>query len=262
MSRMTGKRALVTGAASGIGRAICQSFAREGAGLVITDINTAAGEALAAELGAAFVPQNVTEEAQWDAVIAAAEQRLGGLDTLINNAGCGALSESGDDPEHTPLAHWRQVMDVNLQGVFLGCRAALPAIRRAGGGAIVNLSSVAAVMATPFITAYGASKAGVRQLTMSVAQYGAQGRPHVRCNSLHPGQIMTPMLEGLFERTASANEVSADAVKAEFLQQIPMGEFGEPEDVAAAALYLASDEARYITGTQLFIDGGMQIMHR
>ncbi|RMF07908.1 MAG: SDR family oxidoreductase, partial [Alphaproteobacteria bacterium] len=143
--------------------------------------------------------------------------------------------------------------------VFLGCRAAIPAIKRAGGGSIINMSSIAALVATPFLTAYGASKASVRQLTMSVAMHCAQTGTRIRCNSVHPGQIRTPMHDALIREVAAKQGISQDEASAAFLSRIPMGEYGEPDDIAYAVLYLASDESKHVTGAQLVVDGGMQI---
>ncbi|MFZ5609842.1 MAG: glucose 1-dehydrogenase [Pseudomonadota bacterium] len=258
MGRVSGKIAIVTGAASGIGKAIAGLLAREGADVVMTDLDARAGRAAAETMGAIFMPQDVTDEARWQEVVAKVERRFGALHILVNNAGIGD-AQGGVSPEDTSLADWRRVQEVNVEGVFLGCKAAIPAMRRASGGSIVNMSSIAALVATPFITAYGASKAAVRQLTMSVALHCAQTGSRIRCNSVHPGQVLTPMLEGLFHAHGESEGIGFEAAKAAFRARIPLGEFAVPEDIAHGVLYLASDEARHVTGAQLVIDGGMRI---
>ncbi|MCG8443720.1 MAG: SDR family oxidoreductase [Caulobacterales bacterium] len=255
--RLSGKVALITGGVGGIGAAMTRAFVREGAHVATTDINEEGGRALAGETGAAFLRQDVREEEAWAVVVADVQRRFGALHILVNNAGTGALAAEGDDPEHTPLDHWKMVQDINLTGAFLGCKAAIPAIRAAGGGAIVNVASLATYVGTPFASSYGAAKAGIAQLSKTVALYGAQ--MGVRCNSLHPGQIDTPMLRGLFDRIAKDDGISPEDAKAGLLSQVPMGVLGRPEDVAYAAVYLASDESRYVTGAEFLIDGGVAI---
>jgi NAD(P)-dependent dehydrogenase (short-subunit alcohol dehydrogenase family) len=234
---------------------------REGAQLIISDINEAAGREAAAKLGADFIAQDVSQEAQWVQHLDDIKQRYGGLDILVNNAGING--ENGMTPETATIEDWRRVQAINVESVFFACKHALPLMRESGGGSIVNISSIAAVVATPFITAYGASKAAVRQLTMSVASHGAapvespQGR--VRCNSVHPGQMRTPMLEALYEQNSAATGMSIAEIEAGFVSRIPMGELGTPEDIANMVLFLASDESRYITGGQFMVDGGMQL---
>lgn len=258
MGRVTGKVCIVTGGGSGLGRATVELLAREGATVVSADVNGDAGRAAAAEIGVEFRHHDVRVEQSWVELVAGVRERHGALHVLVNNAGVGEAA-AGSTPVTTTLAQWEQVWAVNATGVFLGCKHAVPAIAASGGGAIVNMSSIAALLATPFATAYGASKAAVRQLTMSVAMYCATARNGVRCNSVHPGQIRTPMLEGLFRDFGNAVGISATEMEAQFLGKIPMGEFGQPADIAQAVLYLASDESRHVTGTQLVVDGGMQI---
>jgi len=258
MARVKGRIAIVTGGASGLGRATAARLVEEGALVTITDVNHDAGARAGDEIGAAFTPQDVTDETRWAALIAQVSERYGGLDILVNNAGIGD-GMGTTTPETTTLELWRRVMAVNLDGVFLGCKHAIPVMARSGGGSIVNLSSIAALVATPFLTAYGVSKAGVRQLTMSVALHCAQAGYKVRCNSVHPGQIVTPMYETGIRDVAAGLGAPLKAVKAEFLKKIPLGEFGQPEDIANAVLYLASDEAKHVTGAQLVVDGGMEL---
>lgn len=257
MGRMDGKVCIVTGGASGLGQATAALLAREGGKVISADVNEEAGRVAAAAIGAEFRRHDVRSEQAWADLVAGVQARHGALHVLVNNAGIGEAA-AGTTPVNTTLAQWEQVLAVNATGVFLGCRAGVPAIAASGGGAIVNMSSIAALLATPFATAYGASKAAVRQLTMSVAIFCAQSRNGVRCNSVHPGQIRTPMLEGLFREFGAAAGVGADAMEAQFLAKIPQGEFGQPGDIAQAVLYLASDESRHVTGTQLVVDGGMQ----
>lgn len=258
MGRVQDKAALITGGAAGLGEAAAELLSREGAKVVITDIDEDKGEQTAKRLGCVFMKHDVSSEADWQRVIAATIVELGGLNVLVNNAGTAGGSEPAD-PEHTTLESWTRITTVNLNGVFLGCKHAIPAMRDSGGGAIINLSSVAALVATPFLTAYGASKAGVMQLTKSVALYCAQNGDKIRCNSVHPGQIATPMLQGLWSRISEEAGISTEEARAAFLAKIPIGEFAEAEDIAAAVLYLASEESKHVTGTQLVVDGGMTL---
>ncbi len=259
MGRVSGKVAIVTGGASGLGAATARLLAQEGATVVVTDIQEDLGQALATEIGATFLRQDVADEARWDQVVTAVVQQHGGLHILVNNAGYeGPLDATS--PENTRLVDWQRVHRINVEGVFLGCRAAIPAMRKSGGGSIINLSSIAALMATPFITAYGASKAAVRQLTSSVAIHCAQNKDRIRCNSVHPGQIRTPMHDKLIRDTAAAHGITEAEAAAGFVARVPMGEFGEPNDIAYAVLYLASDESKHVTGTQIVVDGGMDVV--
>lgn len=256
MLRLGNKVALVTGGASGLGKAIAQRLASEGAHVVITDVQADLAEATAAELGCSSLVQDVSDEARWTEVIAEVERHHGVLEILVNNAGILGPTDALS-PENTRLADWRKVFSVNVDGVFLGCRAGIGAMRRSGrGGGIVNVSSIAGLFATPYATAYGATKATVRQLTKSVAQYCAQEKLNVRCNSVHPGTVRTPLFEMSLQQQAQARGTSLDVVIEEARQRIPLGDFTQPEDVAAAVAFLASDDARRITGEQLIIDGG------
>ncbi len=254
MSALTGKVAIVTGGASGLGLEIVRRFVEEGARVVSADIDNRAGQAAAAACGAEFVSLDVAREEHWVNAFERVSAEHGGVDILVNNAGIGA-GQGAATPDETSWRDWQRLLEVNAGGVFLGCKYALLNMRRSGGGAIVNMSSVAALVSTPFLTAYGASKAAVMQLTRSVAVYAA--KQNIRCNSVHPGQIETPMLQGLFEDLAAADNVEVAAVREQFLQRIPQGVFGSAGDIAAAVVFLASDQARHITGAQLSIDGGM-----
>lgn len=224
--------------------------------MVISDVQSAVGQAVATESGFIFLQQNVCDESRWAEVIGAIEERYSRLDILVNNAGMVGPTDL-INPENTRLADWKQIFAVNVEGVFLGCRAAIPALRRAGGGSIINISSVAGLLATPHATAYGASKAAVRQLTKSVAQYCAEEKLNIRCNSVHPGEVRTPLLEAVLETHARNRGVSVEQIATEVKAGIPLGDFALPEDIAAVVSFLASDDARHITGTDLVVDGGL-----
>lgn len=247
--RVAGKIALVTGGASGIGRAAAQRLAGEGATVVVTDRDGPGAAAVAAALGAPHVAAtlDVTDEAGWAAVVGEVVARHGRLDVLVNSAGIGRHG----DIESTTLADFRLMYRVNVEGTFLGCRAAVGAMK-AHGGAIVNLSSVAGLIGVPDLAGYCASKGAVRLLTKSVALHCAKHGYRIRCNSLHPSFIDTPMVD----RMAA---VGGDAArgKAKLEQAAPLGRLGHVDDVSAMILYLASDESRFVTGAELAIDGGL-----
>ncbi|MSO76375.1 MAG: glucose 1-dehydrogenase [Alphaproteobacteria bacterium] len=256
-SRLAGKVALVTGGASGLGQATARLFVAEGARVAVTDIDEPAGAAVAKSLGpsATFIRHDVTSEADWQAAIEATVAAFGGLHILVNSAGIGPFGNI----EETSFADWRRVHAVDLDGVFLGCKWALPAMARtcAGDGrkaAIVNISSVAGIIAGHNLVAYNSAKAGVRHLTKSVALHCArQGYP-IRCNSVHPAFIDTPILD--IHRARFGNERALEKLG----RQIPMGRVGQPEEVAYGILYLASDEASFTTASELVIDGGITAM--
>ncbi len=248
--RVAGKVALVTGAASGLGAAAARLLAAEGARVLVTDVQDEAGARVAAEIGEAarFRHLDVTSEAEWQAAIADAVAAFGKLDVLVNNAGIGLLA----DVEATSLDDWRRVHAVNLDGVFLGCKHALPALRQSGGGSIVNISSISGIVAGHNLAAYNSSKAAVRHLTKSVALSGARMRPPVRCNSIHPTFVDTPIVDALL--SAAPDPAAA---RRKLAAQIPLGSIGEPNDVAWAVVYLASDESKLMTGAELVLDGGL-----
>lgn len=256
--RLAGKVALVTGAAQGLGAAMARRFAGEGARVLLTDINEGGAAAVANAIGesAAALRHDVTSEAEWTAAVAFAQERFGGLHVLVNNAGIGSLGSVED----TSLEEWRRVHAIDLDGVFLGCKLALPAIaattaREGSRGSIVNISSIAGVVAGGNMAAYNSAKAAVRHLSKSVALHCARAGYAVTCNSVHPVFIDTPILDSMFDAGRDR-----DASLSKLGRQIPVGRVGEPDDVAYAALYLASDEAKFVTGAELYVDGGLSAM--
>lgn len=250
MGRLAGKRCVVTGGGQGIGAAIARAFAAEGGDVIVTDIDGAKAEAVAAETGGTALTLDVREEVHWDQLLTA----FPAFDVLVNNAGITGF-ESGavaHDPENASLDDWRAVHAVNLDGTFLGCRAAIRAMRKAGAGSIINISSRSGMIGIPAAAAYASSKAAVRNHTKSVALYCTQEGLDIRCNSIHPAAVMTPMWEPMLG-TGPDREANTAALVAD----IPQRRFGESEEVAALVLLLASDEARYMTGAELTIDGGI-----
>ena len=253
--RLSRQTALVTGGASGLGRAIAQRLSAEGAHVVITDVLGDIGRKCAAEDGYIFLEQDVCDEMRWETVVSEVEQRCGRLDILVNNAGVLGPVDSMN-PESLKLADWRRVFAVNVEGMMLGCRTAIRSMRRSGGGAIVNVASVAGLLASPHATAYGASKAVARHLTRTVAQYCAQEKLKIRCNAVCPGVVRTPLWELHAEEKARARGLSVEMIVEETRSTIPLGEFALPEDVAAAVSFLVSEDARQVTGAELHVDGG------
>jgi NAD(P)-dependent dehydrogenase (short-subunit alcohol dehydrogenase family) len=247
--RLAGKCAFVTGAASGLGRAMAQAFVAEGARVAIADIDEARGREAAAALGRAalFLAHDVTSEEDWQRNLDAALKAMGALHILVNNAGVGPRGTV----EQTSLADWRRVMAVNLDGPFLGCKYAIPLIAAAGGGSIINVSSVAGLIGARDSAAYCASKGGVRLLTKSVALHCAHRRNGIRCNSVHPVYTDTPMVEQMVEASREPSKI-----RAALAAMIPLGRLGTPEELAAMAVYLASDESRFVTGAEFVFDGG------
>jgi 3(or 17)beta-hydroxysteroid dehydrogenase len=249
MDRLKDKVALVTGGAQGIGKAIVRSFAAEGARVIIADIDPREGEALAAELpGAVFRRLDVADEGQWIAVLDSVVADFGRLDVLVNNAGITGRADAKNDPEHTTLEDWRRVMTVNTDGVFLGCKHAIRVMRPNRTGSIINMSSRSGLVGIPHQAAYAASKAAVRNHTKTVALYCAEEGLNIRCNSVHPAAILTPMWEAMLKDAADKEKVAAGT---------PLHRFGRPDEVAAVVLLLASDEATFITGSEFNIDGGV-----
>lgn len=248
--RLEGKVALITGGASGMGKVASALFAREGAKVVLTDVADDAGEATAREIrdagsDATYVHADVSNAAEVEAAVAATQERYGALTILYNNAGIFAADD--DSVTTTGEEVWHRTIDINLKGVFLGCKYGVPAMLESGGGSIVNVASFVALMgaAAPQI-AYTASKGGVLAMTREIAVEFA--RKGIRCNALCPGPIDTPLLQ----------ELLADPARRERrLVHIPMGRFGQAEELAKAALFLASDDSSYMTGSALVVDGGI-----
>lgn len=246
--RVSGKVIIVTGAAAGLGAAIAERLTGEGAAVVRTDI---AG-------GNGIVRQDVTDEAQWQDLVADVVKQHGRLDGLVNNAGI-ADGKGPPDPEAALAEDWRRIYTVNVEGVFLGCKYAIPAIAAAGGGSIVNMSSIGALVPTPFLSAYGASKAAVMHYSRTVALHCCEQGHAIRCNSVHPGQVRTPMHVELMARTAAELGLNDDQAAEAFLSKVPMKKWQEAVDIANGVLFLMSDESRFVTGTSLVIDGGMSL---
>lgn len=255
MGRVQDKVALVTGGAAGIGEAMVRMLAAEGAKVIVTDIQDGAGEAVAEDVAAAggealFLHHDVASETEWESVIARAIDRFGRLDIVVNNAGIAY----GSAPDEQTLEEWRRLMSINLDGVFLGTKHAIRAMKiykPQTMGSIVNLSSVEGIVGDPNLGAYNAAKGGVRIYTKSVALYCANNRLGIRVNSVHPGYIWTPMVESYLRQAGSV--VMGRRV---LDQKHPIGHVGEPDDIAYGVLYLASDEAKFVTGAELVIDGG------
>lgn len=244
--RLENKVALISGGARGIGAAQAKLFAREGAKIVIGDLLDAEGRQTEAEINETgaeclFVHLDVTDEESWRQAVSAVVGRFGKLDVLVNNAGIYRTHRV----EETTSEEWDLIFDINAKGVFLGTKHAIPEMRKAGGGSIINMSSIAGLIGSQDQSAYNASKGAVRLLTKSTAiQYAREG---IRANSIHPGTVESPMTEDL---------LSAGYYRQDRIDKTPLGRLGQPEDVAYGALYLASDESSFVTGSELVIDGG------
>ncbi|HEX8453453.1 MAG TPA: glucose 1-dehydrogenase [Longimicrobium sp.] len=253
MHRLQDKVALVTGAARGIGAAVAERFAAEGARVVLTDIRDEEGAATAARIGGEYLRLDVRREEDWDAAMAWTAERFGRLDVLVNNAGITGFEEGfvPHDPENATLEAWRAVHATNLDGVFLGCRAAIRLMRN-GGGSIVNVASRSGLVGIPAAAAYASSKAAVRNHTRTVALYCAEQGLGIRCNAIFPAAILTAMWEPML----GDGPDRADRMAA-LVRDTPLRRFGTPEEVAHAAVYLASDESAYTTGAELVLDGGL-----
>ena len=248
MGRLEGKAALISGGAQGQGESEVRLFAKEGAKIVFGDIIDAKGKKVEAEINEAggvakYVHLDVTDEKDWNSAAKLLSKLYGKLDILVNNAG---IAMAGKNLEEVTSEEWDRIQEVYSKGVFLGVKAALPYMKASGGGSIVNISSMAGIVGVPGIAAYAASKGAVRLLTKSIAvEYGPQ---NIRCNSVHPGYIKTEMISGLLaNKEAMSNR----------LDITPLGIFATARDVALSVLYLASDESRYVTGSELVIDGGI-----
>lgn len=258
MERVKGKVALISGGASGLGRQSALRLAEEGARVVVTDINEDAGEDTARELGdvGAFLFHDVTKEADWANATKLALDRFGRLDVVVNSAGIGTMNSVED----CSLEEWRQVMSVNGDGVFLGCKYGIEAIKltstdAGAGGSIINISSVSGLIGGHNLAAYNASKGAVRLLTKSVALHCARRGYNIRCNSVHPTFIDTPMVRSMIDGADDPKRVEEKLAR-----QVPLGHIGEPNDIAWGIVYLASNESKFMTGAEFVVDGGITAM--
>ncbi len=252
MGRLTDKVALITGGASGIGAAAARRFAAEGARVIVADVQADLGQAVAAEVGGVFLHLDVAHEPDWRKAASEIHDRHGRLDVVFNNAGvvCGQSIEDVD------LATWNRVIGINLTGVMLGCQTGIRLMKANPGGpsgSLINTASTAAYGALPGDVAYSSTKSAVRLLTKAVAVHCARAGYAIRCNSLHPGATDTPIL-------APALQAAPQLISA-FNAMSPMGRMGRPEEIAAMAVFLASDESSYVTGAELLVDGGMMAGH-
>jgi len=245
--RLKNKVGLITGAAQGLGKEMAKIMISQGATIVITDINEKSLVETAEELSCEHMVMDVTKEDQWKNVISNIEKDIGSLNILVNNAGIGG----GGDVESTDLESWHLVHSVNLDSVFLGCKFSLPLMRKSGNGSIINISSMSGIVASHNMSAYNSSKAAVRHLSKSIALHCAKSTNLVRCNSIHPVFTRTAMVQSMIDAAPERN------IEEKLVQQIPLRKLAEPIDIANAALFLASDESSFITGTELVIDGGL-----
>jgi 3(or 17)beta-hydroxysteroid dehydrogenase len=254
--RVKGKVALVTGGASGLGKSTAELLVAEGARVAVTDIDEAAGRAVVDRVNASsaasaiFLRHDVTDEDQWTSVLRDVTESFGGLNILVNNAGI-SLTRNVEELE---LEEWRRVHAVDLDSVFLGCKHAIKDIAASGGGSIVNISSIAGIIAGHNMAAYNSAKAAVRHLSKSVALHCARKGYNIRCNSVHPAFVDTPILDEYRER------FGAEEALRKLGRQVPLGRVGLPVEVAYGILYLASDESTFTTGSELIIDGGISAM--
>ncbi|MBU2885641.1 SDR family oxidoreductase [Gilvimarinus agarilyticus] len=256
MLRIRNKNVLVTGASRGIGKAIAELFADQGANVIVSDLDDELGKRVATDIGemACYLHLDVGKEDDWIAASKFLKNKFGGLDILVNNAGIAGILETHGphDPENLDIESWRKVHQTNLDGVALGCKYGIRLMRKSSSASIVNISSRSGIVGIPFAAAYASSKAAVRNHTKSVALYCAEKQYPIRCNSIHPGAIYTPIWDVML----GEGEQRENAVKV-ISSEIPLGAMGEPIDVAYAALYLASDESKYVTGIELNVDGGV-----
>ncbi|MBV7266641.1 glucose 1-dehydrogenase [Erythrobacter ani] len=252
MGRVSDKVVLLTGGAMGLGKAAAKALLAEGARVIITDIDDAAGAATAEELGpdCSFLPQDVTDWDRWQALIAEVETNHGRLDALVNNA---AITVFGSIADISP-EDFRRCYTIDVDSIFMGCKAAIPLMAKSGGGSIVNFSSAAANKPNADLAAYNSAKAAVPMLTKSIALYCAREQNNVRVNSVQPGTILTPNVESVIAGTPDP-----DATREAFSIAQPIGRMGEPEDIAHLVVYLVSDESKFATGAPFIVDGGLSI---
>lgn len=250
MNRLEGKVAIITGASKGLGEADARLFVKEGATVIMTDIDVEAGEKLAKELGdqAEFYHHDVRDEDTWIKLINDVVKRHGGLHVLVNNAG---VVIAGSVEEQT-TEDFDFIMDVSAKGTYFGCKHALPVMKESGGGSIINMCSIASVQGESGIIGYSAAKGAVQGMTLSIAAYCAKGQFNIRCNSLHPSGIVTPMV-----KTIRQNVIDAGIPETRLVAE---AELGEPNDVAHTVVFLASDESKFINGVQLSVDNGKAIV--
>ena len=248
MTRMAGKITLVTGGASGLGEAISRRYAQEGATVWICDVDADAGRAVAESIGGAarFMPLDVTQEAAWLDVLTQLKHNCGRLDVLVNNAGITTVGSI----ESLSLHDFKVMLDIDLVGVFLGCKHVIPLMKDTGGS-IINMASMCSIRAQHDLAGYNAAKAAVAHLTKSAALHYARQRYGIRCNSIHPGVIKTPILEKVMSQVTDRA-----AIYAGWEALHPLGRMGQPDEVAALAVYLGSDESAFATGAQFVLDGG------
>ena len=256
MLRLKDKVVLVTGAARGIGQAIAELFSEEGAIVILSDINDDLGLIVTSSIKGVseYHHLDVSSVNDWDLISSHIKNKYGRLDVLINNAGItGFLETAGPhDPEHLDIESWHKVHQVNLDGVAFGCKTAIALMKHSNSASIVNLSSRSGIVGIPGAAAYASSKAAIRNHTKTVALYCAEKSYPIRCNSIHPGAILTPMWDAMLGE-GSAREAAIKAISSD----IPLNTMGEAKDVAYAALYLASDESKYVTVIELNVDGGI-----
>ena len=256
MGRVSGKMAIVTGAAQGLGAAISKMLVKEGAKVLLTDLNGEGVEKLAEEInahspGSAFHAQHdVTDEARWQEIVGQAETDLGGLNVLVNNAGIGGVGSI----ERETYEGFQRVMTVDVDSIFLGCKAALPLMKQHGLGSIVNISSIAGLIADENFVSYNTAKSAVWMMSKSIALHAARIGGDIRCNSVHPAFIETAILDGFVGRRTKEES------RAMLAKQVPLNKIGDPDDIAYAVLYLASDESKFVTGAEFKVDGGISAM--
>jgi len=257
MNRLDGKIAIITGGSKGLGEADARLFIAEGATVILTDIDDAAGEKIAAELGpkAEYQHHDVRNEERWIELIDDVVKRHGGLHILVNNAGVvipGSI-------EVQTTEDYDFIMDVSAKGTYFGCKYAIPEMKKSGSGSIINMCSIASVQGEDGIIGYAAAKGAVQGMTLSIAAYCAKDQTNIRCNSLHPSSILTPMVENI-RALVESNRAKDTETDFSNRKMVPMEELGQPNDIAHTVVFLASDESRFINGAQIRIDNGKSII--